>query len=90
MAEAMRQAFEAWMRDVAKVVVGSADPYLAELERDYWWVWQAAAAAEREQCAKVCEELCGGYHGASENTDMYVAQDHMLRRAAAAIRKEPA
>lgn len=40
--KACRTAFEAWMCDVAKVIVGSADPYPAGIERDYWRVWQAA------------------------------------------------
>jgi hypothetical protein len=46
-AEGVRAAFETWMRDVAKIVVGSRDPYPAELERQYWRVWQAATAAQQ-------------------------------------------
>lgn len=38
----MREQFEEAMRDELKVIVGSADPYPAGLERDYWRVWQAA------------------------------------------------
>lgn len=37
-----REAFEKWMIDEAKCVVGSSDPYPAALESDYWRVWQAA------------------------------------------------
>lgn len=40
--EKMREEFEAWMRDKAKIVVGSTDPYPAGLERDYWKVWKAS------------------------------------------------
>ena len=40
-----REEFEVWMRDYAKIVVGSGDPYPAGLERDYWRVWQASRAA---------------------------------------------
>lgn len=43
--EKMREEFEAWMRDTAKVVVGSSHPYSSGLERDYWRVWQASRAA---------------------------------------------
>jgi hypothetical protein len=37
-----RLDFERWMRDEAKCVVGSSDPYPAGLERMYWQCWQAA------------------------------------------------
>jgi hypothetical protein len=43
----VREQFEAWMTDVAKIVVGSSDPYPAGLERDYWRVWQAALASRQ-------------------------------------------
>ena len=52
-----REAFEAWMVNVAKIIVGSTDPYPAGLERDYRQVWKAATAAERERCALVCEKM---------------------------------
>lgn len=44
---AMRKAFEDWMLNVAKIVVGSTDPYPAGLERDHWECWQAAWNAAR-------------------------------------------
>ena len=34
-----RPAFERWMIEEAKIVIGSSDPYPARLERDYWKVW---------------------------------------------------
>lgn len=42
-----REAFERWMLDVRKCVVGSADPYPAGIERDAWQAWQAGAANAR-------------------------------------------
>lgn len=44
----MREDFEAWMTDVAKIIVGSSDPYPAGLEQSYWLVWQAALQAARQ------------------------------------------
>ncbi|WP_414497685.1 hypothetical protein [Stenotrophomonas maltophilia] len=44
--QAERARFEKWMTDVAKIIVGSSDPYPAGLERDYWRVWQAALSAQ--------------------------------------------
>ena len=38
------EAFEKWMVNKAKIIIGSSDPYPAGLERDYWRVWQARAA----------------------------------------------
>lgn len=46
--EALR-AFEKWMVDVAKIIVGSTDPYPAGLERDYRQVWLAAIEWSRSQ-----------------------------------------
>lgn len=43
--EKTREDFEAWMRESAKIIVGSSDPYPAGLERAYWKVWQASRAA---------------------------------------------
>ena len=57
--EAMRVAFEAWMVNKAKIIIGSSDPYPKGLERDYWNVWQAATAVERERAALVCDQLGG-------------------------------
>src|SRR5258708_1127815 len=45
--QAMRAAFERWMIDTAKIIIGSQDPYPAGLERDFWRVWQAAWRAGR-------------------------------------------
>ena len=45
------------------------------------------AAAEREACAKVCDEHAKrNYNWASENADIYHAQAHWAGRIAAAIR----
>lgn len=43
--EAIRKAFELWMVNEAKFIVGSADPYPSGVERDWWRVWQAATRA---------------------------------------------
>lgn len=45
--EEERAAFEHWMVNEAKIIVGSTDPYPAGLERDFWRVWQARAAIGR-------------------------------------------
>ena len=47
--KAMREAFERWMVDTAKCVVGSIDPYAKGIEDRNWTVWQAAVAACEEQ-----------------------------------------
>ncbi len=45
------------------------------------------AAAEREACAKVCDEHAKrNYNWASENADIYHAQAHWAARIAVAIR----
>jgi hypothetical protein len=46
---ACREAFEKWILNVAKVIIGSSDPYPAGLERDYWRVWQAAWNTRADQ-----------------------------------------
>lgn len=51
--QAERVRFEKWMTDVAKIIVGSSDPYPAGLERDYWRVWQAALSAQPSPAAAV-------------------------------------
>lgn len=57
-----RDAFERWMTDEAKCIVGSTDPYTAGLERQYWSLWQAARAT---QAAPASPEpaACGGCYG---------------------------
>ncbi len=51
-----RQAFEEWVKKNHPFgnLVGKADA--REMFPDYWSTWQAATAAERERCAKVCDE----------------------------------
>lgn len=39
----MREAFEKWMVNVRKCIVGSSDPYPAGLEQDAWQAWIAGA-----------------------------------------------
>ena len=52
--EAMRAAFEAWWdKPRSKDVNGNS----VDNRRDPLTVWKAATAAERERCAKVCEDM---------------------------------
>lgn len=55
--QAERARFEKWMTDVAKIIVGSSDPYPAGLERDYWRVWQAALSARQPVVVDLPESL---------------------------------
>lgn len=41
-----RAAFERWMVEAKKCVIGSHDPYPAGIERDMWECWQAALRAQ--------------------------------------------
>ena len=57
-----RRAFEAWARDnvgqpsfAGKHVRDGAWSYNHNFMDAHWRAWQAATAAERERCAKVCE-----------------------------------
>lgn len=52
--EAMRAAFEAWCA-IGNPSYRSDDD--STVNRRDWRVWQAATLAERERCAKVCDEL---------------------------------
>lgn len=55
---AMREQFEAWFSDNGaspKAVARSGDSYLLAQANSAWSAWQAACAAEREACAKVCD-----------------------------------
>lgn len=36
-----RKAFEIWMLNVKKCIVGSKDPYPAGIEREAWETWEA-------------------------------------------------
>lgn len=36
-----RKAFEIWMLNVKKCIVGSKDPYPAGIEREAWKAWEA-------------------------------------------------
>ena len=40
-----REAFELWMVQTARTIVGSDDPHLQAFEQVAWTVWQAAWAA---------------------------------------------
>jgi hypothetical protein len=46
----VRQEFEAWLRTT----------YQPGADNSAWAAWQAATAAERERCAKVCDRLSEG------------------------------
>lgn len=51
-----RVAFEKWMIEQAKCVVGSIDPYAETLERNYWQCWQAAREDGLKRAAEIAEE----------------------------------
>lgn len=40
-----REAFERWMTEEYKSVIGSLDPYPSGIERDMWRCWKAAVAS---------------------------------------------
>jgi hypothetical protein len=93
----MREAFEAWMRDStplkhpvwrARTETGE---YQAPIVQADWRTWQAATAAEREQCAKVCDAI-GEWHAKTDMKLAYVADKcaEIIRAAAIRNRKEPA
>jgi hypothetical protein len=100
MAEAMRQAFEAWAReqfgytdfscwsDDYELVAGEYSNTMIQVR---WQAWQAATAAEREQCAKVCDAI-GEWHAKTDMKLAYVADKcaEIIRAAAIRNRKEPA
>lgn len=57
-AELERTAFERWYSNDgqwAKGLERSGDGYKYQGADHAWRVWQAAAQAEREECAKICE-----------------------------------
>jgi hypothetical protein len=68
-----RAAFEAWWSDPA-----APEGPLFTTEQHCWQAWQAATLAERERCAKVCDEW------AKQN---WVYKNGAIQ-CAAAIRKE--
>lgn len=80
MSESMRERFEAWYDAFAfRRDFNKYGPSGAAFE-----VWQAATLAERERCAKVCEELANLMEsGAGEKEP-----GHRLRQAARNIRKD--
>ena len=56
----LREAFEAWHKskfgDTSSFLTMHNPDGSYVYVQDEWEVWQAAALAERERCAKVCEE----------------------------------
>ena len=56
------------------------------VEEDLRQAWEAATAVEREACAETAIKALPYKHLASENGEVYAAQDHALSLAAKAIR----
>ena len=54
-----KEAFEAWFCGLYGRIDGVFEPgaYTDSHTHVAWTAWQAAAAAERERCAKVCEDV---------------------------------
>ncbi|WP_186058671.1 VRR-NUC domain-containing protein [Burkholderia gladioli] len=67
-----RAAFERWMVEDEKCIVGSADPYPAGIERQNWKVWRAAWARASQAAAPAdhpcIAPACGVWDGNSECT----------------------
>lgn len=74
--EAMRAAFEAWCA-IGNPSYRSDDD--STVNRRDWRVWQAATLAERERCAKVCDE--------QEERESYGHAKHAVGACAEDIRK---
>ena len=55
-----REAFDAWFQ--------ARWPEFAHPTTSAFEIWQAATAAERERCAKVCDALCVDYGSRYNNT----------------------
>lgn len=53
MTDTQREAFEKWMINEAKIIIGSKDPYPAGLEQQYWKVWQAALSHSQPDLEKL-------------------------------------
>jgi hypothetical protein len=95
----MRQAFEAWAKGqgyarlstygITARYGASPDDYIEPFLQIAWEAWQAATAAEREQCARVCEATIAPWkqyrHGTTEVEDAVIACAAAIRN-----RKEPA
>ena len=68
-----REVFESWMKseNPGTNFQKSDGRYLYTAASLAWNAWQAATAAERERCAKVCEAICDVnwsiYKGYGEN-----------------------
>jgi hypothetical protein len=65
-----REAFEKWYLDGGTQPeltrsIRYPDQYNDQVVDAMWDGWQAATAAERERCAKVCEEQADGNGGVS-------------------------
>lgn len=52
-----QEAFEKWLVDTRKVIIGTNDPYLTGLYRDYWEAWQACQAHNAKDIAELVEAL---------------------------------
>lgn len=74
-----RAAFEAWaskegwacsdIDDKCAEGAPRSGEYRHQGLQDAWEVWQAAAAAERERCASICDGIGAGYTGAARRLD---------------------
>jgi hypothetical protein len=84
MEESMRQAFEAWANDrMWDTSRGKTGNYRMWQTDSAWLGWQAAAAAEREACAKVCDDLADSGYQYEPGKWCY---DPSAKECAAAIR----
>ena len=84
-----RTAFEMWLdfdEDQMQMLAGrnESGDYLHATIAIQWEAWQAATKAEREACAKVCEELVRGYDMSGNKYD--VPKHYSPRLCASAIR----
>lgn len=52
-----QEAFEKWLVHTRKVIIGTNDPYLTGLYRDYWEAWQACQANNAKDIAELVEAL---------------------------------
>jgi hypothetical protein len=81
-AAAERERNDAYIKSLHESVSWQAERVIACLK-----ALEKAVLAEREACAKVCDEHAKrNYNWASENADIYHAQAHWAGRIAAAIR----
>ena len=76
MTDTLRSEFEAWAAGRLELSRQKDGEYKSTSAQLVWQAWQAGAKAEREACAKLCDEFGDDYMQQARGGDQSGASDH--------------